>query len=79
MAIVREQKIPIFETPYRCIRAVNALVKYNEFRENWLKARKAEQSLGAAKPTQKPADVFFSDLLGCLIGRRAGGRPPRAH
>jgi len=29
--VIRKQNIPVFETPYRCARAVNALVKYNQF------------------------------------------------
>lgn len=29
--IVRQARIPVFETPYRCVRAVNALVKYHQF------------------------------------------------
>ena len=29
--IIHQQNIPVFETPYRCVRAVNALVKYHQF------------------------------------------------
>ncbi len=29
--IVRQANIPVFETPYRCARAVNAIIKYNQF------------------------------------------------
>ncbi|MEI9479826.1 MAG: acetate--CoA ligase family protein, partial [Deltaproteobacteria bacterium] len=57
MEIVRKEKIPIFETPYRCIRAVNALVKYNEFRDNWLKAKESERARGVGKPVQKSAEA----------------------
>jgi acetyltransferase len=62
MEIVRKEKIPIFETPYRCIRAVNAMVKYHEFRDKWLKAREAESLRSVAKPVVKPADVPSSLL-----------------
>jgi len=29
--IIREAKIPIYETPFRCIRSVNAVIKYNQY------------------------------------------------
>lgn len=35
--IVRQARIPVFETPYRCVRAVNALVKYHQLLSGWKK------------------------------------------
>jgi acyl-CoA synthetase (NDP forming) len=43
--IVRQKNIPVFETPYRCVRVVNALVKYHEFLNNWKKQEERRQAV----------------------------------
>ena len=52
MDMVRRANIPVFETPYRCVRAVNALVKYHHFLDNKKHGGSEEQGRPRASLTE---------------------------
>lgn len=71
--IVRQAHLPVFETPYRCVRAVNALVKYHNFILKWSKNGDRNQdkerkigsvSVGANKAVVAVAASRASQQLG---------------
>jgi acetyltransferase len=61
--IVRQKNIPVFETPYRCVRVVNALVKYHEFLNNWKKQEERGQVVslqGQTKDMENHISAIFT-------------------